>query len=360
VGEPPRVLLVGRGHPERGGIAASIDAILASPIADGDRVSFLNLTPAERGGGGRLDHRNAGRTARDALAVWRQAGDHDVVHIHSALAPGPTLLRAGILAAAARTRGARVIVHGHGGRIPGWLRSGPRRLLARAALAAAHVVIAVSTGGADALRAALGDDRVRLVDNGVEAGPPPVRREHAGPPRILYVGILTERKGVLDLLRASDLLLERGHEHELWLVGGTPDEGAAAAAAVRDAAGAAARLLGEVEHDEVLALLREVDVFCLPSWWEAMPLSILEAMAAGLPVVATDVGDVQREVEDGRTGTLVAPRDPTSLADALGDLLVDPDRRQRLGAAGRSRVLEHFTVEGMVTRLDDLYRSPRR
>jgi glycosyltransferase involved in cell wall biosynthesis len=103
---------------------------------------------------------------------------------------------------------------------------------------------------------------------------------------------------------------------------------------------------------EILALL---NVFVLPSLWEGLPIALLEAMAAGLPVVATAVGGTPEVVIDGVTGFLVPPRDPEALADAILRLLRDPDLRQRMGEAGRARVTEHFSVEQMVRKTEALY-----
>jgi glycosyltransferase involved in cell wall biosynthesis len=86
-----------------------------------------------------------------------------------------------------------------------------------------------------------------------------------------------------------------------------------------------------------------------------MPLSVLEAMAAGLPVVATDVGDVGRAVADGTTGHVVPVRNPGKLADALEAVLVDRERRRRMGAAGRARVVEMFSSEVTAASVSALY-----
>jgi glycosyltransferase involved in cell wall biosynthesis len=102
-------------------------------------------------------------------------------------------------------------------------------------------------------------------------------------------------------------------------------------------------------------LYGRADIFCLPSWWEAMPLSVLEAMAAGLPVVATGVGDVPRIVTDGVTGMLVEPHDPAGLAVALEDLLGDPAMRLALGDAGRSLVERDYDSARMLAALESLY-----
>ncbi len=93
----------------------------------------------------------------------------------------------------------------------------------------------------------------------------------------------------------------------------------------------------------------------LPSWIEGLPLVVLEAMAAGVPVVATSVGGTPEAVVDGETGLLVPPRDVDALAGAIDALLSDPERAQRLGAAGRRRARERFDADAAAQRVVGLY-----
>ncbi|MGH2698312.1 MAG: glycosyltransferase family 4 protein [Actinomycetota bacterium] len=352
-----RVLLVGKGPPDPGGLSRVLQDIRASALLQRHEVELLNLTRADEPDGGRLTAGNLRHTLSDAYKVFRASSTAEVVHIHSALAPHVTLLRAGLLSLAARVRGARVVVHAHGGRLIGALATPLRRLLARVALFPAHRIIAVSTEVRDTLAAALGEKRIVVIDNGIDTAMFSPKRTVHDPPRILYAGVLSPRKGVLDLLTASELLSERGVEHELWLAGGTPGEGAQAEAVVRAATAKAARWLGVQPPDAMPGLYRNADVFCLPSWWEAMPLSVLEAMASSLPVVAARVGDIPRAVSDGVTGRLVAPKDPTLLADALEPLLSDPDLRRSMGRAGRQRVEQNFDINVTCASLDRLYEN---
>src|SRR5215218_2319170 len=337
------VLMVGKGAPDRGGIPTFLETLLNSRLAQEYDLRFLNVAHTGTPEGGRPTFGNLRRTVRDAIAIWRRAADCDIVHIHSALAPTTTVLRAALLALAGRARGCAVIVHAHGGNIHFWMTTRLRRFLLRVAMLPAHRVVAVWTAGEAVLRSVLPAARVMLIDNGVPVDGYPERTGDHDPPRILYVGLLTPRKGVLDLLEASRLLRERGVAHELWLLGGTPDEGPAAEAEVRAGLDGSAKLLGTRAPEEMPAEFAAADVFCLPSWWEAMPLSVLEAMAAGLPVVATDVGDVGRAVADGVSGHVVPVRSPEKLAEALEPLLTDPGLRRRMGAAGRARVVELFS-----------------
>jgi glycosyltransferase involved in cell wall biosynthesis len=199
---------------------------------------------------------------------------------------------------------------------------------------------------------------VSLIDNGVDTERfVPARADHR-PPRILYVGLLTPRKGVLDLIEASRLLRDDGVDHELLLLGGVPDEGPEAAEPVLAAAEGVARLLGTRPPDEMPAAYAEAEVFCLPSWWEAMPLSVLEAMSAGLPVVASDVGDVSRLVTP-ECGAVVPAKDARRLADALRPLLVDAELRRRRGEASRKRAVEAFSSTATARAIDRLFQDVR-
>ncbi len=124
------------------------------------------------------------------------------------------------------------------------------------------------------------------------------------------------------------------------------------------------RLLGY--RDDVPGLMKASDLFALSSAHEAAPMSILEAMAAGLPVLATNVGGIPELVVDQVTGRLVPPSDPSAMAEALAVLAADPSLRRRLGEAGLQRQRERWSAEtmvegyaGILQRLPERPRSPR-
>jgi glycosyltransferase involved in cell wall biosynthesis len=105
----------------------------------------------------------------------------------------------------------------------------------------------------------------------------------------------------------------------------------------------------------VAALLAAADLFCLTSRREGVPVSILEAMAAGRAVVATDVGGVREQVVEGETALLVPPGDPGAFARAVAALLADPARRGAFGAAGQARARARFTVERAAAAIAAVY-----
>jgi D-inositol-3-phosphate glycosyltransferase len=196
---------------------------------------------------------------------------------------------------------------------------------------------------------ALGADpaRVSVVPCGVDlelfgptgpVWPPPRRGRH----RLVVVGRMVERKGLADAVRAlamvpgADLLIAGGPERAaLWT---DPEARRLGAVAEHEGVEGRVELIGRVGRDRVPALLRSADaVVCVP-WYEPFGIVPLEAMACGVPVVASAVGGMLDTVVDGATGVLVPPRRPDRLATALRDLLASPGRRARMGTAGVRRV----------------------
>ena len=158
------------------------------------------------------------------------------------------------------------------------------------------------------------------------------------PPVIVSVGRLAAPKDPFALVAALARLPTAGFR--AVFVGAGPDH-AAVAAAIRGAGlDRAVELAGD--RDDVPALLAGADLFVLASRSEGFPMSVLEAMAAGLPVVASAVGGVAEAVADGETGLLVAPGDVDGLARAIERLLADGQLRRAMGSAGRARAAEHF------------------
>lgn len=351
-----RIVIVGKGHPEQGGIASFITTLLDSRLAHDFDLSFCNLARQERAVGGQLSWSNLTRTLVDLRLVWGASGGADVVHLQTAAAPLITLARAGVFAAVARLRGASVLLHAHGGRVEQLPTVGAKRLFIRLALGLVARVATVSRRGEQALRPLAGS-RVVYVANGVDTTrfhPAPSRT--AGPPVVLFAGTLTPRKGVLDLIEASQNLRGEGVDHVLRLAGGTSDDGREAELEVRTAAEeAGAELLGPLPPDRMPDVYAAADVFCLPSWWEAMPLTVLEAMAAGLPVVATTVGDMPLLVDAGTTGQLVPVRQTSALTEALRRYLDDEQLRRDHGTAGRARVEQRYDLDATIDTLAGLY-----
>jgi glycosyltransferase involved in cell wall biosynthesis len=220
-----------------------------------------------------------------------------------------------------------------------------QRLLLRPVARTVDAVIAVARRQVEPLaRLGYRRERIEVIPNGIE--PPPVA---AGAPRLAgehEFGVLCVAR--LQVEKRVGLFVEAvaaARRRETRLRGFVAGDGDQRERLARLAPSAGVELLGE--RSDVPALLAGADAFALSSSAEALPLSILEAMGHGLPVIAPDLGGTSDAVVHGGTGLLVAPGDRAALADALVELAAHPERARELGAAGRVRQRERFGAEAM-------------
>ena len=265
-----------------------------------------------------------------------------------------------------RLAGAPIVISGE--RTMG-MESRWRYFLNRITQGLADRVVCVSQQVADFCVERVGIPRAKVVviPNGVDLGSPGkwsrvgrtlLRREARGalglPADRALVGAVARLDPVkrLDVLLRALALLE---DVPAVIVGYGPEEGRLKALAGQ--LGIADRVVFAGHQRDVRPWLAALDVFVLPSDWEGMSNALLEAMASRLPVVATATGGTPDVVLDGQTGFLVPPGDAPALARAIDVFLQDPELRERMGRAGRRRVVEHFSVGQMVERTQALYAS---
>jgi glycosyltransferase involved in cell wall biosynthesis len=167
------------------------------------------------------------------------------------------------------------------------------------------------------------------------------------------VGRLEEQKGHALLLAVLPELQRQIPNLAVLLVGEGRKEEALRRRVQELGLGNTVRFLGT--RRDLPEIYRALDIFVQPSLWEGLPLALLKAMGAGLPVVGTRVSGSQEAIVDGINGCLVAPGDPDGLAQAILKLHCDPEVRRRLGEAARRTVVAQYSVEAMVQRLEELY-----
>jgi colanic acid/amylovoran biosynthesis glycosyltransferase len=223
----------------------------------------------------------------------------------------------------------------------------------------ADAIVCISDFTRSQLMAVVDEDqwpKLHVVRCGIEpaayerVGEPP-----EGRPRVLCVGRLVPEKGQPVLLHAFARLVERGVDAELELVGHGPAENDLKRLA--EQLGVADRVIfaGAVGQDAIRAHYAAASVFCLPSFWEGIPVVLMEALACRRPVIATAVAGVRELVRDGETGLLVSPGREDELADALERLLGDPALGRRMGEAGRRYVAECYDVDSSAESLARLF-----
>jgi glycosyltransferase involved in cell wall biosynthesis len=163
--------------------------------------------------------------------------------------------------------------------------------------------------------------------------------------KLLYTGRLSIEKGLSVLFESLKLLGDAGRDYELTLVGDGVDRDRLEAHARELAIDRHLVFAGYRSQQEVGEYLRQSDIFILPSFAEGVPVSLMEAMATGIPVVATNVGGVSELVESERTGLLVPPADSAALAQAIARYQDDQELRRCVASHGRERVIQQYNVE---------------
>jgi phosphatidyl-myo-inositol alpha-mannosyltransferase len=198
----------------------------------------------------------------------------------------------------------------------------------------------------------------KVIPNGVDvqrfATAVPIARWQDGTPNVLFVGRHEPRKGLLDLLKAHRILRKTGTDSRLLIVGSGPQE-REARRYVATRGLQAVEFLGRVTDTEKAQLFRTADVYASPATGgESFGIVLLEAMAAGTPIVCSDIHGYKGVVRRGREGLLVPPREPRELAVAIDRLLRDPALREQMGAAGQARA-EEFSWPRVTAKVEDYY-----
>jgi phosphatidylinositol alpha-mannosyltransferase len=282
---------------------------------------------------------------RAALKEFRP----DVVHVHEPLVPGPSMVA---------TLSSRVPVVGtfHAYSDRSLLLSAAAPLLRRVwdRLAAR---IAVSAAAAEFVGPRLGRGDIRIVPNGADvemfdsAEPAALPRGR----RLLFVNRLDPRKGFRVMVEAFRSIAAERKDVILVVAG----DGAERDAVRRLPGGTRSRvvMLGNVPHDRLPPYHAAAEVFCAPSTGrESFGIVLVEAMAAGLPVVASDIPGYREVVRDSIDGLLVPPRDPGALARAIGRVLDEPDLAKRRGEAGRERAAR-YSWDNVAGEIEEIYRE---
>jgi glycosyltransferase involved in cell wall biosynthesis len=280
-----------------------------------------------------------------------------LAHIHMA-ANGSTYRKC-VLLAVCRLFSIPAIIHIHGGDLDKFCaRSALGRRLLRAAFRQVSEVVVLGDFWRSFVVRELGVDtaRVNVLPNAIPAPPAPALRGGPDECRLAFLGYVTPEKGVDDLLTSLSCTALKRRPWRLTIAG------AGEIARYRNRAaelGIAERIAftGWIDEAAVSRLLQQSDVLVLPSHFECLPMSIIEAMAHGLPVIATRVGAVPDAVIDGETGLLVPVASPDDLALALQRLVDSPDERRRLGSRARQRFEAKFDLETFHARIRAIYLS---
>ena len=352
-----RVLMAGPRPPAIGGMVSVMQDLCGSSLAD-----EFGMQPFDTGKATAADRSLAAAVqARLRLwARWWQALRPAPVVAHVHTCSGLSFFLDGGLVALAWLRRVPVVLHVHGGGFESFLArlSLAPRALARWIARRASRVVVLSESWKQRLAPLLPGAQLQVVENGVPLPAPRAAARAAEPaPLLLFVGAVCAAKGLDELVQAFAALDAAAR---LAIVGPETEPGFAHVLRARaEALGVADRveLAGAADAAARSDWLARADVFVLPSHLEALPVALLEAMAAGLPAVATRVGAIPDVIADGSDGLLVAPRDVQALAAALRRLVGDAELRDRIGRQARLTCEQRFGVERAADALRALYRE---
>jgi glycosyltransferase involved in cell wall biosynthesis len=348
---PSRVVMLGTSFRTRGGVAAVLETYRAGGLFERWPVDYV------------ATHRDGSKLEKflkavDGVCVFFALLcriPRAVLHVHSA--SRASFWRKSFFMAFGLAARWPVVLHLHGGGFKTFYEEecGPvRRAIVRFFLARAAAIVVVSDRWAAWTSRVTRNPRVLSIPNAVSL--PALGGAKREPALLVFAGRCSESKGLYDLLQAGLLLRRELPKLRIECAGdGDLDEVERAIATMGLAD--RVRVHGWLEPRRRDELLARAGIFVLPSHAEGLPMGVLEAMAAGCPVVASAVGGIPDVIEDGVNGLLVPAGDTQALAAAIRRLVGDPAFAGRLGAAARATIAARFTTEGMLGRIEQLYIS---
>lgn len=277
----------------------------------------------------------------------------DLVHIHSSF--GPSFYRKMPFIYLARLKKIPVVNHIHGAEFDAFYSdaSSRKQKLIRKVYDKCQLLIALSNEWRENLEKIVRPEKIAVLENYCR-----IPDFQAGPKKtqILFLGELGKRKGCFDIPEICRKAAEKGGHAPVIMAGdGELAEVKKAFEVCR--LSESVSFPGWVRGEEKEKLLRESGIFLFPSYFEGMPVVILEAMAYKMAIVTTNVGGIPELIEDGVSGFLCEPGDVDGLSDRLSEILLDEKKRKRLGEAAYRRAVDNYGMDSHIERLLGLYRQ---
>jgi len=355
----PVVLMLGPDRAAVSGVSTHVNLLMESPLAEDFELVHFQVGSEGRNEGtaAKLLRLAASPFLLAAAIVFRHAS---IVHINTSMNPRAYWRDLAYLFVA-KILGAHVVYQVHGGELPGQFFAGSRVLTGflRWTLGLPDRVVVLAKCELIAYRLFVPRQQVTALPNGIDVRPyaalGTVQSAHDTPLRLVYIGRIAREKGLYETLQGMRLACELGVDARLVVAGQGAEEPRLRRYA--QALGIAPRVcfVGPVFGPDKVRLLGGADAMVLPSYSEGLPYALLEAMAGGVPVIATPVGAIPDVVADGIHGFLVPPRDGKAIAEALAVLAGDRERLSWMSRACRRRIRAAFSIDRLAQELALMY-----
>ena len=364
----PKVLISGHLPPPMSGIGTYYETLLGSSLPRQVSLQFIDTSSRRRplSATGSWSFSNLGSAFADCVRFAKAVVVYKPEICHIATAFGLSFVKHSVCVAIARLLGSKVLLHPHCSFYALYQRQGNIwQWFVRKVISLCYGIIVLSNEW-NGLQEVVPDCRIYYLPNAinllnyVDVGRERIESKSEGPLHVLYLGYLGKAKGSFDLICAAKIILSQVNGVVFDLVGQELATGEMEQlnAQIMDAGlEQFIHIQAAVTGAEKIELFRSADIFVYPSYHEGMPMAVIEAMACGLPIIATKVGGLPDLVFPGLNGLLVQAGQPDQLADAIHQLVINPQLRDSMQMGSFRLAQENFDIEILVSRLLDIYQS---
>jgi glycosyltransferase involved in cell wall biosynthesis len=364
-----RILILGPLPPPEGGIATTVSNLLSSKLSNDFKLIHMDIsTKRSLNKQGKIDTKNIiSLFFMIILLIGKiiKSRPH-IVQIESS--SGTSFLKNSLFILVSKFAFCNVIIsiHGSGIRFINFFESLPHlgKLYVKFIISKCDAVRILSEKWIKKFNTELNlkVNKIFVIPNGVDFEFFNINRYHStlieNNCKILYLGAIGEKKGVFDLLDVSEILQKKGYEFNLNIVGPEMDEGCTEELKIITRKRKLEKYIEihkEIKYKETVSFYSSANIFILPSYTEGLPMTLLEAMASGLPVVSTKVGAIPEIIEDGINGFLVNPGNVSDLAFKIEILINNSHLRKKMGLMNKTKVQEKYSLFQQINGFRSLY-----
>lgn len=344
-----KVLMLGADRSVKGGVSGVVNNYYAAGIEDYVDIRYIGTMVD----GSKLRKLfKAVEAYCKFLMCYRK---YDIIHVN--MASDNSYYRKLFFIKRAQRDGKKLVIHQHGGDVVNFYdkgMQGDKRKKMAEILNGCDRFIVLDSEWVSFWEQFIDKNKIRVLSNGVFMPDKEPSKESYDNHNIVFLGRICRDKGIVELVDAVTNLKEKYPDIKLYIGGNMEEIDLESVFSGKDDF---IKRMGWISADERNRLMRECSIFALPSYFEGLPLSAIEAMSHGRAVVATRVGGLGRIFESGRDGILIEPKSEGQLEEALDKVLADSVLRRNLGAAAREKAMSRYDIKTIVKELVCIYRE---